>query len=148
MQHARLELPHDKLEGISFFPWSKLQTWLGKAAFTLCQQGKHLVESIRTKSHRYTEWIDYADRDDDHATVRFTELYHLDVDELEQVNLANRIEYAPKRRELAELLSEGWESALPPPINGCNYFKPALTLFIYFIRRNVQKLSVPFANSC
>ncbi|MEC7287997.1 MAG: hypothetical protein VXU42_04830, partial [Verrucomicrobiota bacterium] len=85
-----------------------------KAAFTLCRQGKHLGKSIRTKSHRYTEWIDYVDRDDDHATVRFTELYHLEVDELEQVNLANRIEYAPKRRELAELLNEGWESALPP----------------------------------
>ena len=103
-----------------------------KAAFTLCRQGKHLGRSIRTKSHRYTEWIDYVDRDDDHATVRFTELYHLEVDELEQVNLANRIEYAPKRRELAELLSKGWESALPPPINGCNYFKPALTLFYFY----------------
>ena len=110
-----LELPHDKLEGISFLPLVETPdlAWK-KAAFTLCRQGKHLGRSIRTKSHRYTEWIDYVDRDDDHATVRFTELYHLDVDELEQVNLANRIEYAPKRRELAELLSEGWESALPP----------------------------------
>ena len=110
-----LDLPHEKLEGISFLPLVETPdiAWK-KAAFILCRQGKHLGRSIRTKSHRYTEWIDYADRDDDHAIVRFTELYHLDLDELEQVNLANRIEYAPKRRELAELLSEGWESALPP----------------------------------
>jgi arylsulfatase A-like enzyme len=109
-----LEVPHKKLEGISFLPLVETPglAWK-KAAFTLCRQGKHLGKSVRTKSHRYTEWIDYADRDDSHAIVRFTELYHLDVDELEQVNLANRIEYAPKRRELAELLSEGWESALP-----------------------------------
>jgi uncharacterized sulfatase len=110
-----LELPHEKLEGVSFLPLVETpdQAWK-KAAFTLCRQGKHLGKSVRTKSHRYTEWINYADRDDGHAPVQFTELYHLDADDLEQVNLADRIEYAPKRRELAGLLSDGWESALPP----------------------------------
>ena len=110
-----IALPHDKLEGISFLPLVETPdlAWK-KAAFTVCRQGRHLGRSVRTKSHRYTEWVDYADRDDDHAVVRFAELYHLDVDELEQVNLADRIEYAPKRRQLARLLSDGWESALPP----------------------------------
>ena len=82
-----IALPHDKLEGISFLPLVETPdlAWK-KAAFTVCRQGRHLGRSVRTKSHRYTEWVDYADRDDDHAVVRFAELYHLDVDELEQVN--------------------------------------------------------------
>lgn len=109
-----LELPHDKLEGISFLPLLETpdRAWK-KAAFTVCRQGKHLGVSVRTKSHRYTEWIDYADRDNDDAVVRFAELYHLEADALEQDNLADRIEYTPKRKELAGLLDDGWEHALP-----------------------------------
>ena len=110
-----IELPHDKLEGLSFLPLLETpdQVWKN-AAFTICRQGKHLGRSIRTKSYRYTEWTDYADRDDDHAVVRFAELYHLQADKLEQVNLAGRIEYGPIQRELARLLDDGWKSALPP----------------------------------
>ena len=108
-----IDLPHDNLEGISFLPLVENPdlSWK-KAAFTVCRQGVHLGKSVRTKSHRYTEWIDYADRDNENAVIRFSEMYDLEADSLEQNNLADLIEHSAKQKELAGLLSGGWENAI------------------------------------
>ena len=84
-----------------------------KAAFTVCRQGRHLGKSVRTKSHRYTEWVDYADRDNENAAVRFSEMYDLESDSLEQNNLADILEHAAIQKELSVLLAGGWEGAIP-----------------------------------
>ena len=108
-----IDLPHDNLEGISFLPLVENPdlSWK-KAAFTVCRQGVHLGKSVRTKSHRYTEWIDYADRDNENAAIRFSEMYDLEADSLEQNNLADLTEHSAKQKELAGLLSGGWENAI------------------------------------
>jgi arylsulfatase A-like enzyme len=113
----KIDLPHEKLEGISFLPLLEdpNKSWK-KGAFTVCKQGKYLGKSLRTKSHRYTEWIDYMDKDDPNAEVSFREMYNLDKDKLEQNNLADNIEYAPKQKELTQLLKIGWKGALPDSI--------------------------------
>ena len=109
-----IDLPHDKLEGISFLPLVENPdlAWK-KAAFTVCRQGRHLGKSVRTKSHRYTEWVDYADRDNENAAVRFSEMYDLESDSLEQNNLADILEHAAIQKELSVLLAGGWEGAIP-----------------------------------
>lgn len=109
-----LPFPHDKLEGISILPVIEdpEREWK-KGAFTTCKQGKYLGRSVRTESHRYTEWIEFADKDNDNAPVKFTELYNLETDPYEQNNLAGVEQEAAKQKEMAIMLSGGWKAALP-----------------------------------
>lgn len=106
--------PHDKLEGISFLPLIEDpdRDWKN-AAFTTCRHDRFFGKSMRTKSHRYTEWIYYKDRFDDAADVLFTELYNLDQDPYEQNNLADSETYSRQQQELANMLHAGWKGALP-----------------------------------
>lgn len=109
-----IALPHEKLEGISFLPLieNPKRNWK-KAAFSSCRQGRYMGRSVRTKSHRYTEWVHINDKEKEDAEVHFKELYNLEVDALEQNNLADREANVAKQRELAAILRGGWIEALP-----------------------------------
>ncbi|MEM6260351.1 MAG: sulfatase [Planctomycetota bacterium] len=106
--------PHDRLEGMSILPLihDPNRDWK-RAAFTICRQGAFLGRSVRTASHRYTEWTTYEDRDQADAEVRFKELYELESDPYEHVNLADKSDHAELQAELAGLLESGWRGALP-----------------------------------
>ena len=109
-----IDLPHDKLEGISFLPLIEdpEKSWK-KAAFSSCRQGSYMGRSVRTKSHRYTEWVDIKEKNQINARVHFTELYNLDADSLEQNNLADKSDYVSLQTQLASVLKSGWKQALP-----------------------------------
>lgn len=109
-----LTAPHDQLEGISMLPVieNPNRNWK-TAAFTSCKQGRFLGRSVRTKSHRYTEWIEYDDRNTENPKVWFYEFYNLDEDPWEQKNLAGNIEHAGKQAEMEARLEGGWIDALP-----------------------------------
>lgn len=106
--------PHDKLEGVSILPVieSPERDWK-KAAFTTCRSGKYLGRSVRTGTHRYTEWIDYGVRDQALPQAEFVEFYDLSQDRWEQNNLAGLKEHAQKQQEMAAKLAGGWRQALP-----------------------------------
>jgi iduronate 2-sulfatase len=98
------------VEGASFaplldepgLPWKK-------AAFSEMIRGQRLLgRSLRTATHRYVEWLG-----PERKRVVARELYDLGEDAVEQVNLADDPEHAARLDELAELLKEGWRSALP-----------------------------------
>ena len=109
-----LDLPHDKLEGISFLPLIEQpdRNWK-KAAFTTCRHDRFFGKSIRTDSHRYTEWIHYQDRFDEKAEVHFAELYNLDEDPYEQNNPAGIETHRRQQNKMATMLRDGWERSLP-----------------------------------
>ncbi len=104
-QLVDLPLP-DNLEGTSCAPLlaDPNRPWK-KAAFTYFgNKGQH--RSVRTKRHRYSEW--------QHEGTTVAELYDLQADPWETVNLADDESHAATRKELAALLRSGWRSALPP----------------------------------
>lgn len=111
--------PHDKLEGISLLPVIEdpERDWK-EAAFTTCRQGRFFGRSVRTDSHRYTEWIKYEDRYEEDPEVFYYELYDLEDDRWEQNNLAGTEEGEEKQAEMAALLDGGWEEALPDSQRG------------------------------
>jgi len=83
-------------------PWKKgAFTWFGN---------KGQNRSVRTRGHRYAEWS-YRGR-----TVR--ELYDLEADPWETVNLADEPAHAATVKRHAELLRGGWKAALPPKAGG------------------------------
>ncbi|MFC1761107.1 sulfatase [Planctomycetota bacterium] len=99
----------ERLEGVSLVPLLKTPTrpWK-KAAFTVCERGPHLGYNVRTKDWAYNEW---RTRQGQEVIVR--ELYHMKTDPLQQTNLAEQDPYKEKQAELAALLADGWQSALP-----------------------------------
>jgi arylsulfatase A-like enzyme len=109
-----IPLPHDKLEGISLLPVidEPGRDWK-QAAFTVCLQGRYLGRSVRTASHRYTEWVMFDHKDLPDPEVQFSELYNLEVDPWEQNNLAGIPEYTAKKDQMAARLKSGWQNALP-----------------------------------
>lgn len=105
---------HESLEGASFkplvenpdLPWKK-------AAFHLYPrgipgQGAGMGRAIRTDRYRLVEW---TVRGKDFAEC---ELYDLEADPGENVNLAARREHAPLVEQLRAQLHAGWREALPP----------------------------------
>jgi uncharacterized sulfatase len=62
----------------------------------------YLGRSVRNERYRYTEWPDGS-----------AQLYDLDADPREQVNLADRPDAAATRAELVNLLHAGWKAAVP-----------------------------------
>ena len=62
----------------------------------------YMGRTVRTERYRYTEWPDGS-----------AQLYDLDSDPHEQVNLANNSDAAATRAELAKLLHAGWKAAVP-----------------------------------
>lgn len=112
-----IPLPHDKLEGISLLPVieNPERAWK-KAAFTVCRQGDYLGNSVRTPTHRYTEWIYFREKENAKAPVQFRELYDLVSDPWEQNNLAGMPDHMIAQEQMADLLRKGWKSALPDPV--------------------------------
>lgn len=93
------------LEGTSFVPLLQRpkQPWK-KAAFSVFgNQGQY--QSVRTKQYRYTEW--------QHEGALIKELYDMNRDPWETVNLADQTHVGPQQSELAQLLHQGWTAAVP-----------------------------------
>jgi iduronate 2-sulfatase len=97
------------LEGTSFSPLleNPSQEWKSAIFSEAKRQGAH-GRTIRTARHRYTEWKP-LEGDGDTAY----ELYDLETDPKEYVNLADVPEKSELRAELAAKLEAGWQGALP-----------------------------------
>ena len=80
-------------------PWKR-------AAFSQYPQGSVMGYSMRTDTHRYTEWRDLAKNE-----VKARELYDHERDPEENVNVANRPENAELVARLSEMLRAGYEAA-------------------------------------
>ncbi len=96
----------DGTEGRSFGPLlhDPLQPWK-RAAFTVCAVDDHIGRSVRTKRWRYADWQSRT------TSLRQFELYDLDTDPWEQINLALHPDYRNERTILANLLQRGWKAA-------------------------------------
>ncbi len=95
----------DYVEGTSMVPLiaDPERSWK-KAAFSVFgNEGEY--NSVRTKSHRYTEW--------QYKGELIKELYNLEQDPWETVNLADLPANGKTQAEMAALLKGGWKNALP-----------------------------------
>ena len=103
-----LDLPGN-LEGTSFVPLLRdpQRQWKKGALTVFGNQGEY--HSLRTKRYRYTEW--------QLPKTLVKELYDLQKDPWETVNLANTAAVAAKQEELAGLLHAGWKALRPPAEN-------------------------------
>ena len=99
---------HD-LEGSSFVPLLRnpARTWKS-AAFSESHREGYRGRTLRTLTHRYTEWTPLEGDD-----PIFTELYDLAKDPMEFVNLAGNIKLADLVGQLSRRLMAGWRAALP-----------------------------------
>jgi arylsulfatase A-like enzyme len=79
----------------------------GQAAFSQYPRGKIMGYSMRTPRYRFTQWQEK----DGKVTAR--ELYDLDADPEENVNLANRPENKDLVASLQRELEAGWKAAGP-----------------------------------
>ncbi len=97
----------ENVEGTSWVPLlaDPSRPWK-QAAFTVFGNAGE-YNSVRTKRHRYTEW--------QHKGDLIKELYDLQQDPWETVNLADRPDVADIQRQLASQLAAGWRGALPEP---------------------------------
>lgn len=107
----QLDTP-DNLEGISLVPWLLYPAQPGKHAAFSQITGPLYGRAVRTERFRYAE---YRRRNEDpwaqepHAR----ELYDLKKDPYEQINLVDDPAHAKTARQLAQLLRDGWQAALP-----------------------------------
>jgi iduronate 2-sulfatase len=102
-----LELPNS-LEGASFRPLLENPSRAWKAAaFSQYPRGRVMGYSLRTNTHRYTEWLG-AD-----GTLAGAELYDHVNDPGETVNTAHRTENRNLVAALHASLKAGWRGALP-----------------------------------
>jgi uncharacterized sulfatase len=94
------------LEGTSFVPLLQdpARPWK-KAAFTEFTSNKTVNHAVVNERYRYAEWP--------YQGELFTELYDLEKDPWETVNVSSDPAYAETRAEMAALLKSGWKSALP-----------------------------------
>ena len=72
--------------------------------------------SMRTESHRYTEWVGFKGAPDFKPIwddFRGAELYELEVDPLENINKAGYKRLKGLRRKLSQQLRDGWRAAQP-----------------------------------
>ena len=102
---AGFDVP-DNVEGTSFVPLlaDPNKPWKKGALTVFGNKGEH--NSLRTKRFRYCEW--------EHQGELIKELYDLEQDPWETVNLADQPATAVQQQELAELLDAGWQKLLPP----------------------------------
>ncbi len=108
--------PTENLEGLSFKPLIEdpNRAWK-KAAFSQYPRGGgkgqpgYMGYSMRTDRYRFTEWRPRKDNGE-----KFHELYDMEKDPLETVNLAASKENADLVRQLSAMLDAGWKGALPP----------------------------------
>ncbi|HEV2295958.1 MAG TPA: sulfatase [Tepidisphaeraceae bacterium] len=110
---AGLPLP-EGLEGRSFKPLlgSTARPWKRAAFSQYPRQANNRVMgySIRTESHRYTEWQTGWETPET-ATVIARELYDHTTDPRETTNLAARPDQAEIVKALADQLKDGWQAA-------------------------------------
>lgn len=99
---TNLPIP-EHLEGLSMTPLLKnSDKEFKEAAYSQFPRGEVMGYSIRTKDFRYTEWQDRKN-----SEVKARELYDHRKDSQENVNLANKVEYAEKIKDLSQLLNKG-----------------------------------------
>jgi uncharacterized sulfatase len=101
-----LDLPAN-LEGTSFAPLLEepARPWK-KAAFTEFPANKAINRAVVTDRYRYAEWV--------YQNELIPELYDLQQDPWETVNVAENPAYANVRTEMAAMLKSGWKTAGPP----------------------------------
>jgi arylsulfatase A-like enzyme len=88
-------------------PWKK-------AAFSMLPAvGNGLGRSVRTKRYRYAEWRKDKSLPGSGSKPLAVELYDLQTDPWEQINLADDPAQAGTRAELAAMLAAGYKPALP-----------------------------------
>lgn len=100
-----LALPSN-LEGTSFAPLlqNPQQPWK-KAAYTEFAANKAINRAVVTERYRYAEWP--------YQGEIVTELYDLQTDPWETVNIVDSPQFAAVRAEMAGLLKSGWQSVVP-----------------------------------
>jgi iduronate 2-sulfatase len=101
------------LEGTSMRPLfnDSDQKWK-RAAFSQFPRGTYIEGfSVRTQDYRYTEWREYKT-----GKVKSRELYDNRKGLNEVKNQIDNPEYSQERRELTQVLKEGWRQSLPPGI--------------------------------
>ena len=109
------ELPKsEQFESTSFAPLLENpdQPWK-IAAFTTIPLGG-LGRSVRTKQFRYSEYRESTALPGGEEEPFARELYNLENDPWEQINLINDERYRDEMKELAQLLKDGWKAGLPP----------------------------------
>ena len=79
--------------------------------FSEAKRNRNHGRSVRTASHRYTEWTP-----EESGPTEY-ELYDLNIDPKEFVNLAGSAEHDEVREQLAETLRAGWRAALPEGVS-------------------------------
>jgi len=102
---AGLPLPPD-LEGMSLAPALQSGKSTKRAAFSQYRRGGANGYSIRTVSHRYTEW-----RDRDSGELKARVLFDHLADPQENSNLADKPEMADVIAVLSRQLNQGWRAA-------------------------------------
>ncbi len=109
----------DNLEGISFLPliqkpdraWKIAVFSQYPRAFEGHRHRRHgdiMGYAIRTTRYRYVQWQNWRTK-----RVVASELYDLDKDPLESINLADQPGHEATIKRLSLRLEQGWESALP-----------------------------------
>jgi arylsulfatase A-like enzyme len=115
LQLAGIEVPRH-LEGVSLLPLLEDPDRDFKRAVFSNQErdaiGRKKGFSMREERYRYTEW-----RNTTTGEVLANELYDLQEDPLETVNLASDPANAALIKNLAGQLSTGWKAALPEGVN-------------------------------
>ncbi|MFP6886537.1 MAG: sulfatase/phosphatase domain-containing protein [Opitutales bacterium] len=90
-----LKVSDDSLQGTSFVPILKNPNAQGKdAVYTVVSRGDKLGRSIRTQRWRYAEW----------GSPNLNELYDLEKDPREYVNLAKASEHKAQLQKMKALL--------------------------------------------
>ena len=103
--------PPDHLEGISLTPIMMDPTLPWKsAAFSQRSSSDVMDYSMRTDRYRFTRWQNINDP----GSAMGVELFDLQNDPMERVNMANLQGNMKLQKKLAEQLDAGWRSALPP----------------------------------
>ena len=104
---------HPGAEGESFAGNVKDPEAVGqRAAFSQFPKGGFMGYSVRTATHRYTEWVDLRKG----AKVMARELYHCEeAGDSERVNLADQPAYTGIQKELQTLLAAQLRKS-PPPV--------------------------------
>jgi uncharacterized sulfatase len=111
-------LPRDpRLEGLSFAPLLNDPTlpWK-KAAFSMITLGG-LGRSVRTRRYKYAEYRKDRSLPGKGVEPFVCELYDLDNDPWEQVNVVDDPAYADARARLARMMVAGWRGALPDGVD-------------------------------